>query len=115
MHQHALRPPSPLAICLAFVLALLAAMLVAAVASPWVHAGLSSLGAFPLHRVFSRLTMVGVIVIAVWLLLRYRLADRAVLGFSGPWSRFLGRAGTGLAAGLALMTLALVPLFLLQV
>jgi membrane protease YdiL (CAAX protease family) len=100
---------------LAFVLALLAAMLFAAVASPWVQAMLAPLAGFPLHRVFSRLTMLGVIGITVWLLLRYRLANRALLGFDTPWPRFLRRMLTGLAAGLALMTVALVPLFLLDV
>jgi membrane protease YdiL (CAAX protease family) len=100
---------------LAFVLALLAAMLFAAVGSPWVQAMLAPLAGFPLHRVFSRLTMLGVIGITVWLLLRYRLANRALLGFDTPWPRFLRRMLTGLAAGLALMTVALVPLFLLDV
>jgi uncharacterized protein len=100
---------------LAFVLALLAAMLFAAVASPWVQAMLSPIAVFPLHRVFSRLTMLGVIVITIWLLLRYRLANRALLGFDAPWSRFLRHALIGLAAGLALMAIALVPLFLLGV
>ncbi len=115
MQQRAPGPASPLWMFLAFVLALLAAMLFAAVASPWVQALLAPLAVFPLHRVFSRLTMLGVIGITTWLLLRYRLANRALLGFDAPWPRFLHRALTGLAAGLALMAVALLPLFLLDV
>ncbi len=115
MSQRAPASTAPSWMFLAFVLALLAAMLFAAVASPWVQIMLSPLAVFPLHRVFSRLTMLGVIVITIWLLLRYRLANRALLGFDAPWPRFLRRALTGLAAGLALMAIALVPLFLLGV
>jgi membrane protease YdiL (CAAX protease family) len=70
---------------------------------------------FPLHRVFSRLTMLGVVLITAWLLVRYRLTGAGVLGFIGPWPRFLRRALTGLAAGVLLMIAALVPLFLLDV
>ncbi len=94
---------------------LLAAMLFAAITSPWVQALLAPLQVFPLHRVFSRLTMLGVIVLTIWLLRRYHLNDRSLLGFAGPWPRFLRRGVTGLAVGLALMTCALVPLFLLDV
>jgi membrane protease YdiL (CAAX protease family) len=100
---------------LAFVLALLGAMLFAAIASPWVQKLLAPIAIFPLHRAFSRLTMLGVIGITIWLLLRYRLMDRQLLGFGSPWPLFLKRSLTGLAAGLALMTIALVPLFLLDV
>jgi uncharacterized protein len=109
------RPPTPTGIFLAFVLSLLAAMLFAAVLSPWVQAALAPLAEFPLHRVFSRLTMLGVVLLTLWLLRRYRLFDAALLGYIDPWPRFLRRAAIGLAAGLALMTLALVPLFLLDV
>jgi hypothetical protein len=115
MQQRATATLSPPRIFLAFVLALAGAMLAAALLSPWVHAALSPLGSFPLHRVFSRLTMLGVIAITVWLLLRHGLANRAVLGFLGPWPRFLRRVTVGLAAGLVLMAVALVPLFLLHV
>jgi uncharacterized protein len=100
---------------LAFVLALLGAMLFAAIASPWVQKLLAPIAIFPLHRAFSRLTMLGVIGITIWLLLRYRLMDRQLLGFGSPWPLFLKRSLTGLAAGLALMTITLVPLFLLDV
>src|ERR1041384_6655083 len=115
MPQRAPVPTAPAWMFLAFVLALLASMLFAAVASPWVQAMLSPLAVFPLHRVFSRLTMLGVIVVTVWLLLHYRLADRGLLGFDAPWPRFVRRALVGLAAGLALMAIALVSLFLLDV
>lgn len=108
-------PTSPVHIFFAFVAALLAALLLAAIASPWLQMLLAPWHAFALQRVFARLTMLGVIAITAWLLLRYRLRSRAVLGFGTPWPRFLRRAVTGLAAGLALMTLALLPLFLLDV
>jgi uncharacterized protein len=104
---------SPARIFLAFVLVLLGAMLFAALVSPWVQWLLAPINEFPLHRVFSRLTMLGVIACTAWLLIRHRLAQRELLGFQGPWPRFLQRLLVGLLAGLALMTLALVPLFLL--
>ncbi len=106
---------SPVTTFMAFVMALLAAMGVAALLSPWVQWGLSPLQVFPLHRVFSRLTMVGVFVFTLWLLRRKGLMQRDVLGYDRPWPVFLGRAMKGLAAGLLLMTVALVPLFLLGV
>jgi uncharacterized protein len=106
---------TPLRLFIAFVLALPAAMLFAAVAAPWVQVALAPIDIFPLHRVFSRLTMLGVILITAWLLWRYRLCGNGTLGYVGPWTRFLRRALIGLAAGLALMVVALVPLFLLEV
>jgi membrane protease YdiL (CAAX protease family) len=109
------QPAAPTLVFCAFVLALLAAMLFAAIASPWVQAALAPLQVFPLHRVFSRLTMLGVIVITIWLLRRYQLFDRQVLGFATPPALFLRRAATGLLAGLALMVLALWTLFLVDV
>jgi len=107
--------PSAWRIFLAFVLALLAAMLFAAILSPWVQAALAPVQVFPLHRVFSRLTMLGVIVISVWLLRHYRLFDRELLGFAASRARFLRRMAIGLVAGLALMLVALWTLFLLDV
>jgi uncharacterized protein len=106
---------SPAAVFLAFLLALLAAMFIAAVASPWVQAALAPLAVFPLHRVFSRLTMLGVIGITVWLVLRYRLNDKVLLGYGAPHALFLRRLALGLAAGIALMVVALAPLFMLDV
>ena len=108
-------PASPTAIVLAFVAALLGATLLAAIASPWAQAALAPIAVFPLHRVFVRLTMLFVLAIALWLLLRHGLANRATLGFTGPWQRFAGRAALGLAAGVVLMMIAVLPLFLLQV
>ncbi len=108
-------PSSPIPVLLAFVLALLGAMLFAAVASPWVQILLAPLAVVPLHRLFTRLTMLGVVGIAAWLLRRYRLADRMLLGFVPPPRRFLRRVLVGLAAGLIIMTIALLPLFLLDV
>lgn len=90
-------------------------MLLAAVASPWAQGLLEPMRVFPLHRVFSRLTMLGVIAITAWLLVRYGLANRVVLGFTAPWSQFMQRALIGVAAGSALMAVAVVPLFLLDV
>lgn len=100
---------------LAFLLTLPVAMVFAAAAAPWVQAGLAPVAEFPLHRVFSRLTMLGVVLITVWLLLRYQLWSATLLGFKGPWPRFLQRAAIGLLAGVVLMGLTLVPLFLLGV
>jgi membrane protease YdiL (CAAX protease family) len=105
---------SPARIFLAFVLVLLGAMLFAALASPWMQWLLAPINEFPLHRVFSRLTMLGVIACTTWLLIRHRLAQRELLGFNLPWLQFLQRLLRGWLAGLALMTLALVPLFLLD-
>jgi membrane protease YdiL (CAAX protease family) len=98
----------------ALVLALPLAMLVAAAAAPWIQAALAPLSVFPLHRVFSRLTMLGVILITAWLVWRYRFCGDGTLGFAGPWPRFLRRTLVGLAAGILLMTAAMVPLFLLD-
>ncbi|HWL63057.1 MAG TPA: CPBP family glutamic-type intramembrane protease [Steroidobacteraceae bacterium] len=106
---------TPRRLLLAFVLALPAAMLVAAVAAPAVQAALAPIDIFPLHRVFSRLTMLGVVLATAWLLWRYRLCGDGTLGYTGPWTRFLRRGLAGLLAGIALMALALVPLFLLDV
>lgn len=106
---------SPWRVLAGFVLALPAAMLIAALAAPWVQAALAPLQVFPLHRVFSRLTMLGVIVIAAWLLYRHRLCNRQLLGYQGPPSAFLRRALVGLVAGASLMLLALLPLFLLDI
>jgi membrane protease YdiL (CAAX protease family) len=105
---------SPARIFLAFVLVLLGAMLFAAITSPWLQWLLAPINEFPLHRVFSRLTMLGVIACTAWLLIRQRLAQRELLGFHRPWPQFLQRLLLGWLAGLALMTLALVPLFLLD-
>ena len=106
---------SPAGTFLAFVMVLLGAMLVAAVLSPWVQWMLSPLQVFPLHRVFSRLTMLGVLAGTLWLLRRKDLARREVLGYDLPWPAFARRLLLGLAAGLLLMTAALAPLFLLGV
>jgi membrane protease YdiL (CAAX protease family) len=106
---------SPARIFLTFLLMLPVAMLLAAIASPWVQSLLSPIAIFPLHRVFSRLTMLGVIACTTWLLLRQGLAQRELLGFNRPWLQFVRRLLVGLLGGLALMTLALVPLFLLDI
>jgi membrane protease YdiL (CAAX protease family) len=108
--------PAPRAahVLLAFVLALPAAMLFAAVAAPWVQAALAPVEAFPLHRVFTRLTMLGVILLMAWLIRRHGLADRSTLGFDAPRPVFLRRLLAGLVAGLVLMLLAVAALFLLD-
>jgi uncharacterized protein len=105
---------SPARIFLEFMLVLLVAMLLAAIASPWMQALLSSVAQIPLHRVFSRVAMLGLIG-GTWWLLRYRhRAQRSLLGFSRPWPQFFQRLLWGLLAGLALMALAVLPLFLLE-
>jgi uncharacterized protein len=106
---------SPTWTFLAFLLAVTGAMLLAAVASPWVQWLLAPLHIFPLHRIFSRLTMLGVIGFTVWLLIRNDLAQRELLGYQRPLPEFLARAVVGLGAGLVLMSMAVVPLFLLHV
>jgi uncharacterized protein len=106
---------SPARIFLAFLLTLPVAMLFAALTSPWVQALLAPIAVFPLHRVFSRMTMLGVIACTAWLLLRQGLTQRELLGFNRPWPQFLRRMLMGLLGGLTLMTLALVPLFLLDI
>jgi membrane protease YdiL (CAAX protease family) len=107
-------PRNPLAIFLAFFLALLVALAVAAVLAPPVQALLAPLSVFPLHRILNRLATLGVILITAWLMVRYQLMSAATLGFLGPWPAFMRRVLAGLAAGLALMVVALVPLFLLD-
>lgn len=109
------RGPSALQVFLLFVLILPAAMLLAAALAPWVQALLAPLADFPLHRVLSRLTMLGVIIMTAALLWRLRLCGADTLGFQGPWPRFLRRSVLGLLAGVALMIVAIVPLFLLEV
>jgi membrane protease YdiL (CAAX protease family) len=106
---------NPWRVLAGFVLALPAAMLFAALAAPWAQAALAPLGVFPLHRVFSRLTMLGVILITAWLLWQLRLCSGSVLGYVGPAPRFLRGLLAGLAAGALLMLAALLPLFLLEV
>lgn len=108
-------PPGAARIFLAFVLALPAGMLIAAVLAPWVQAALAPIEVLPLHRVFTRLTMLAVILIMAWLVRRHGLADRDTLGFGAPLPNFLRRLLMGLAAGLMVMLAAVVPLLLLDV
>lgn len=98
---------------LAFVLVLAGAMLFAAIASPWVQMLLAPVAQPPLHRVFDRLVLFSWIAGTAWLLVQLKLANRAVLGLSVGGQTFLRQSLLGLLAGLAMMTLTLVPLFLL--
>jgi membrane protease YdiL (CAAX protease family) len=108
------RPESAARRYFAFVLVLLAAMLFAAITSPWVHALLTPLSQFPLHRVFNRLMLLGMIAgTALILVFRYR-QRRELLGFGRPWPQFLRRLLYGLIAGITLMLLAVAPLMLLD-
>jgi uncharacterized protein len=106
---------SPLGYFVAFALALGVAMLAAAILSPSVQSLLAPLSVIPLHRIFTRLTMIGTVLLTVWFLIRQGLARREVLGYATPWPVFLRRIAIALAAGLVLMTVTLVPLFLLDV
>lgn len=106
---------SPARVFLAFVLVMVGAMLFAAVASPWVQALLGPVDEIPLHRVFSRLALLGMIAGTAWLVTRRQFAAPGLLGFHPPWPRFGRRLLLGLLAGIALMLLALAPLFLLGV
>jgi membrane protease YdiL (CAAX protease family) len=89
-------------------------MLLAALASPWVQKLLGPLAVFPLHRIFSRLTMLFAFVWIIWVMLRFGLARREVLGYGMPPRAFLLHLLAGLAAGLVLMAVAVVPLFALD-
>jgi membrane protease YdiL (CAAX protease family) len=101
------------ALFLAFLLALPLAMVLAALASPWVQMLLSPLAAFPLHRIFSRLTMLFAFGWIIWVMLRADLARREVLGYGQPLRAFLPQLLAGFLAGLALMAVAIAPLFAL--
>ncbi|MFM1885668.1 MAG: hypothetical protein RL026_825 [Pseudomonadota bacterium] len=107
------KTPTPAAFFLGFFAVLALALLVAAVAAPWVQAALSPLGSFPLHRVYTRIVMLVVIIAAFTLLRRYGLVRRDLVGFPGGGFWFWRQLGTGLAGGIGLMALAIVPLFLL--
>jgi uncharacterized protein len=99
---------------LAFLLVLLAAMLFAAITSPWVQTLLAPLSQFPLHRVFSRLMLLGMIAGTTWLALQSYRHRRELLGFNRPWPQFMRRVLYGLLAGIALMLLTVTPLMLLD-
>lgn len=98
---------------LAFLLILLAAMLFAAIASPWVQAMLAPVSAFPLHRVFSRLMLLGLIAGVAWWICRLR-DRRELLGLDPRWTKLLQHLLLGLLGGIALMAVALTPLVLLD-
>jgi membrane protease YdiL (CAAX protease family) len=104
---------SPVRIYLSFLLLLLAAMLFAAIASPWVQMLLAPLGGFPLHRIFSRLMLLGMIAGTTWLVIHRHSDRRGLLGFNRPLPQFMQRVAVGLLAGICLMTLAAAPLLLL--
>ena len=97
----------------AFVLALAAALLAAAVASPWIQDLIRPVRSAQLHRVFSRLAELGLFLGTWWLLRRLDLVDRRLLGYGTSLPLFLKRVALGLLIGLPLMALSLVPLFLL--
>jgi membrane protease YdiL (CAAX protease family) len=105
---------SPAVIFFAFFLALASALVAAAVLAPVVQELLAPIKIFALHRVFNRIAMLGVLVITTLLLIYYRAANRRLLGYYGPWPQFFRRGVTGFLAGLVLMSVALVPLFLLD-
>lgn len=99
---------------LAFLVVLVAAMLFAAIASPWVQSLLAPLAQLPLHRVFDRLMLLGMISGTAWLVIRRYRNRRELLGFNRSVPHFLQRTLIGLLAGLALMVLAVAPLVLLD-
>jgi uncharacterized protein len=99
---------------LAFLLMLLAAMLFAAITSPWVQALLAPLAQFPLHRIFSRLMLLGMIAGTTWFVLQGYRDRRELLGFNRPWPQLMRRALYGLLAGVVLMLVAVTPLMLLD-
>ena len=104
---------SPLRIFLAFVGVLAASMLVAAVLSPAIDSIVAPFKVLELHRIFNRAVQILVMVAAAWLVVRYGLADRLLLGYGTPWRKFAQRAAMHLVAGIGLMCLALLPIILL--
>jgi uncharacterized protein len=106
--------PGGVRIYLAFLLLLLAAMLFAAAASPWVQALLAPIAQYPLHRVFNRLMLLGTICATVWFVLHRYRNRRELLGFNRSWPQFLRRLLYGVLAGTALMLLVVSPLMLLD-
>jgi uncharacterized protein len=107
--------PTPLWHSVAFGLALGLSLLAAAALSPAVQALLAPVHVSQLHRIFNRLTMIGVLGTTIWLLVSNGLATREVLGYAAPPRVFARQALIGLVAGLALMLLILVPLFALDI
>jgi membrane protease YdiL (CAAX protease family) len=106
---------SPVRIYLAFLFILVGAMLFAAIASPWAQKLLASVNEVPLHRIFSRLMLLGMMAGTTWLIIHCHRDRRALLGFDLPLPQFLQRILPGLLAGFVLMTLAVMPLMLLEV
>lgn len=104
---------SPSFYFLAFVLALLGALLVAAVLSPAIQELITPVKDAQLHRVFNRIAELGLFLGTWWLLRRLHLMDRGLLGYGVPLPVFLRRLAVGFLAGLAMMVVALVPLFAL--
>jgi len=100
---------------LVVVLALGLSMVVAAVLSPALQALLAPIHVSQLHRIFNRLTMIGVLATTAWLLVRNGLATREILGYALPAREFTRQALIGLGSGLVLMMLILIPLFALDV
>ena len=90
-------------------------MVAAAALSPMLQAMMAPLHVAQLHRIFNRLTMIGVLGATAWLLVHHGLATREVLGYAVRPRAFLRQASLGLVAGLTLMLLILVPLFALGV
>lgn len=99
---------------LAFVLALLLALLLAAALAAPVQALIRPVKDAALHRVFTRLAEIGLFAGTWWLLRRLQAFDRRVMGYGSPTGVFLTRAAAGFASGLALMVLAVLPLFALD-
>jgi uncharacterized protein len=103
--------PTPFWHSVAFGLALGLSLLAAAALSPAVQALLAPVHSAQLHRIFNRLTMIGVLATTIWLLVSNDLATREVLGYAVPARVFARQALTGLVAGLVLIVLILAPLF----
>ena len=96
---------------MAFGLALGISLLAAAALSPAVQALLAPVHGSQLHRIFNRLTMIGVLATTTWLLVSNGLATREVLGFAVTPRIFARQALMGLASGLMLMLVIQIPLF----
>jgi membrane protease YdiL (CAAX protease family) len=105
---------SPSFYFIAFAVALAAALLFAALLAPSIQALIAPIKNAPLHRVFTRIAEVGLFAGTAWLLSRLGLFDRRITGYGAPLATFARRLALGLLAGLALMIVAVLPLFALE-
>jgi membrane protease YdiL (CAAX protease family) len=98
----------------AFVLAMVAALLLAALVSPAVQDLIAPIRPSALHRIFSRLAELSLFIGTWWLLRGLDLWDRRLMGYGAPPREFIRRLGLAFVGGLAMMALTVLPLFALD-